>query len=133
MYAVIETGGKQYRVKPGDVVEVDRLAAEPGGSVRLERVLMIGGEGTPTIGTPFVQGARVVAEVVDQVKGDRIVVFRFKAKSRYRRKTGHRQPLTRLRITGIERGEEERGAQEGHGEFPKRPRQRRAAPRTEVR
>lgn len=110
MYAVIETGGKQYRVKPGDLLEVERLPAEPGATVELDRVLMIGGDGEPAIGAPLVEGARVVAEVVDQVKADKIIVYKFKAKVRYRRKQGHRQRLTRLRITDIRRGGAEHGS-----------------------
>ena len=102
MYAIVETGGKQYRVKPGDTVAVERLATEPGETLDLERVLLVGGNGdAPRIGTPGVSGAVVRAEVVAHIRGDKIVVFRYKSKVRYRRKTGHRQALTRLRITDI--------------------------------
>jgi large subunit ribosomal protein L21 len=102
MYAIVETGGKQYRVKPGDTVAVERLATEPGETLDLERVLLVGGNGeAPRIGTPGVSGAVVRAEVVEHMRGDKIVVFRYKSKVRYRRKTGHRQALTRLRITDI--------------------------------
>ena len=104
MYAIIETGGKQYRVKPGDTIEVERLEGEAGSSLDLGRVLMVGGEGAETkVGTPAVAGAVVKAELVEQTKGDKIIIFRFKSKVRYRRKTGHRQRLTRLLIKEIAR------------------------------
>ena len=102
MYAIIQTGGKQYRVRPGDTIEVERLAGEPGGSLDLDRVLLVGGDGdAPRVGSPTVPGAVVRAEVLEQARGDKIVVFRFKSKVRYRRRTGHRQELTRLRIRDI--------------------------------
>jgi large subunit ribosomal protein L21 len=102
MYAIIETGGKQYRVQPGDTIEVERLDGEPGSTLELDRVLMVGGDGSaPQVGSPTLPGASVKAEVVDQKRGEKIIVFRFKSKVRYRRKTGHRQELTRLRITDI--------------------------------
>src|SRR3712207_9432677 len=101
MYAILETGGKQYKVQPGDVIEVERLDGEVGSRVELGRILLMGGDGAPTIGAPVVDGARVVAEVVEQGKADKIIVFKYKNKTRYRRKTGHRQVLTRLRITDI--------------------------------
>lgn len=100
-YAVIATGGKQYRVAVGDVISVERLDAEVGSSVTIDQVLMIGGEGAATIGTPVVAGASVSADVVDNIRGEKIVVFKYKPKKRYRRRTGHRQALTRLAITGI--------------------------------
>ena len=102
MYAIVETGGKQYRVKPGDTVAVERLTVEPGETLDLARVLMIAGNGdAPRVGTPSVDGAVVRAEVLEHFRGEKIVVFRYKSKVRYRRKTGHRQSLTRLRITDI--------------------------------
>src|ERR1044071_6689972 len=102
MYAIVETGGKQYRVKPGDTVAVERLTGEPGETLDLERVLLVGDNGdAPRIGTPGVTGAVVRAEVLEHVRGEKIIVFRYKSKVRYRRKTGHRQALTRLRITDI--------------------------------
>jgi len=102
MYAIVETGGKQYRVRPGDTVAVERLATEPGETLDLERVLLVGGNGdAPRVGTPGVSGAVVRAEVVEHIRGDKIIVFRYKSKVRYRRKTGHRQALTRLRIMDI--------------------------------
>ena len=103
MYAILETGGKQYRVEPGDVIVVERLAGDVGSRVELGRVLMAGGDGddSPRLGSPAIDGARVLAEVIGQDKGEKITVFKYKPKVRYRRKTGHRQQLTRLRITEI--------------------------------
>lgn len=103
MYAIIETGGKQYRVRPGDTIEVERLEADPGSTLEMERVLMVGGEDTEArVGRPTVSNAVVRAEVLDHARGEKVLVFRFKSKVRYRRRTGHRQHLTRLRITDIQ-------------------------------
>src|SRR5262252_6576498 len=103
MYAIVETGGKQYRVKPGDTIAVERLSGEPGEVLDLGRVLLIAGNGDAStrIGSPGVEGAVVRAEVVEHARGEKIIVFRYKSKVRYRRKTGHRQSLTRVRITDI--------------------------------
>src|SRR5205823_3975433 len=101
MYAVFETGGKQYRVQPGDTLDVELLGAVEGQTIELDRVLLVGGDGGTTVGQPLVAHARVVAEVVREVRGPKIVVFKYKSKVRYRRKTGHRQNLTRLRVTEI--------------------------------
>ena len=102
MYAIVETGGKQYRVRPGDTIAVERLSGEPGDTLDLDRVLLVGGDGDETrLGTPALEGAVVRAEVIEHGRGEKIIVFRYKSKVRYRRKTGHRQPLTRLRITDI--------------------------------
>jgi large subunit ribosomal protein L21 len=102
MYAVLETGGRQYKVKPGDVLQVEKLAAEPGETVTLDRVLLLADGDSVAVGTPVVDGATVLAEVVDQRRGPKIIVFKYKAKVRYRRKTGHRQSLTTLRIKEIQ-------------------------------
>jgi large subunit ribosomal protein L21 len=102
MYAIVETGGKQYRVSPGDTIAVERLSGEPGETLDLERVLLIGGDGEEArIGAPGVAGAIVRAEVVEHLRGEKLIIFRYKSKVRYRRKTGHRQSLTRLRISDI--------------------------------
>jgi len=103
MYAIVETGGKQYRVKPGDTVAVEKLAGEPGEMLDLDRVLLIAGntESETWVGSPGVAGAVVRAEVLAHFRGNKIIIFRYKSKVRYRRKTGHRQSLTRLRITDI--------------------------------
>jgi large subunit ribosomal protein L21 len=105
MYAVIETGGKQYRVREGDVVEVELLGAEPGAEITFDRVLAVGGEGSFRPGAPVVKDAAVTARVLGQVRGKKIIVFRYKAKANERRKTGHRQNLTRVLITGVGTGE----------------------------
>ena len=100
-YAVIETGGKQYRVSEGDKITVERLAVEAGSDVTIDRVLLLGGDGSTRIGTPVVEGASVTATVTEHNRGKKIEVFKYKAKKRYRRHTGHRQEQTRLTITGI--------------------------------
>ena len=102
MYAILETGGKQYKVQPGDVIEVERIDAEVGAHVELGRVLMVtGDDGSSKFGSPSLDGATVLAEVVEQGKGPKIIVFKYRNKVRYRRKTGHRQQLTRLRIGDV--------------------------------
>ena len=102
MYAVIETGGKQYRVQVGQALDVERLPVEAGEDVEIDRVLMVGGEDAGVrIGTPTVAGARVVATVAEHHRGEKLIIFKMKAKKRYRRKTGHRQELTRLTIKDI--------------------------------
>lgn len=125
MYAILETGGKQYKVRPGDTLQVEKLPAEPGDSLEIGRVLLVADDDEVTIGNPLVEGVKVLAEVVDQRRGKKIIVFKYKAKSRYRRKTGHRQSLTTLRITEIQ-GAKEDGPQEGDGKLKKRPRLSRA-------
>jgi large subunit ribosomal protein L21 len=101
MYAVLVTGGKQYRVEAGTTLEVERLGGEPGASVTFDRVLMIGDEDAVTIGTPVVTGASVVGTVLGDAQGPKLVIFKFKQKVKYRRRTGHRQSLTRVRIDAI--------------------------------
>ena len=104
MYAVVETGGKQIRVREGDVVEVERCPGEPGTEVTFDRVLCIAGDGLLVPGAPTVPGAVVVGRVEAQLRGPKVIVFRYKAKVNYRRKTGHRQDLTRVRIVEIRDG-----------------------------
>ncbi len=99
MFAIIETGGKQYRVQKGDVLRLEKLEAEAGSVVDLP-VLLLGGD-TVTIGAPRVEGASVKAEVVSHGRGDKIHIYKFKAKTNYRRHTGHRQPYTEVRVTDI--------------------------------
>ncbi len=101
MYAVVETGGKQYRVAVGDRIDVERLEAEPGAEVTLDRVLLVEQDGDVKIGTPIVDGAKVIANVDEQAKGKKIIVFKMRPKKRYRRKTGHRQLVTKLTIKDI--------------------------------
>jgi large subunit ribosomal protein L21 len=100
-YAIIETGGKQYRVSVGDRISVERLPNEDGTEVSFDRVLLVGGAGATTIGTPVVTGATVTASVDDHFRGEKIIVFKYKPKKRYRRRIGHRQALTHVTITGI--------------------------------
>ena len=101
MYAVVSTGGKQYRVEPGRELVVERLAADPGASVTFDRVLLVGDGEAVTIGTPIVSGASVSATVIGEARGPKLIVFKFKQKVKYRRTTGHRQHLTRVRIDEI--------------------------------
>ena len=101
MYAVIQSGGKQYRVSPGDLLRVEKLDGEVGDKITFENVLLVGGEDESRVGQPVVLGASVIGTIVDQTRGDKIVVFKFKRRKMYRRKTGHRQYLTAVRIEEI--------------------------------
>ena len=102
MYAVVATGGKQYRVSPGDRIEVEKLAGEVGQTIALDHVMMIGGEGQAvSVGTPRLDDAWVEAQIVAQKRGKKIIIFKHKRRKGYRRKQGHRQSLTALKITGI--------------------------------
>ncbi|MBI2957540.1 MAG: 50S ribosomal protein L21 [Chloroflexi bacterium] len=103
MYAVIETGGKQVRVTPGDVFNAELLSAAPGETVELDRVLLISDGEQVTVGTPAIEGAKVVATAVGDVRAKKVLVFKYKAKTRYRRKNGHRQTYTRLEVKDIVR------------------------------
>ena len=101
-YAIVEDGGKQYKAVEGETIEVDRYQAEVGEQIDLDRVLLISdGEKNTKIGTPFLDGAIVEATIEAQIKGPKIVVFKYKSRERYRVKTGHRQRYTRLRIGSI--------------------------------
>ncbi|MCB1531270.1 MAG: 50S ribosomal protein L21 [Alphaproteobacteria bacterium] len=100
MFAVIRTGGKQYKVQKDDVVKVEKLAGDAGSKVELDEVLFVGGD-KATIGNPLVKGAKVVAEIIAQDRGPKITVFKKKRRQNYRRKKGHRQDLTVLRIKDI--------------------------------
>lgn len=99
-YAIIKTGGKQYRVSEGDTIRVEKIQGEVGSSVELDEVLMLGGDDV-SVGTPLVSGAKVTAEIVAQDRAKKIIVFKMKRRKNYRRKQGHRQPYTELRITGV--------------------------------
>ncbi len=101
MYAVVQTGGRQYRVQVGELLKVEKLPVEEGGQVELDRVLMVAAEEDVRIGQPTVPGAKVVATAVRHEKGPKIIVFKYKPKTRYRRKNGHRQWQTLLRIDQI--------------------------------
>ena len=114
VYAVVRTGGKQYRVEEGHTIDVERLRAPEGERVELSEVLLLADGDNVTVGTPTVPGAKVMAEVVAHGRGEKITVFKYKSKTRHRAKTGHRQPYTRLAIREIQ----------ADGEKPKAPRRR---------
>ena len=101
MYAIIASGGKQYRVEPGALVTLERLSGEVGSKLDLDQVLMVSDGTQVKIGRPTVPGAKVVSEIVAHTRGDKIDVFKFKKRKKYRRKTGHRQEQTRVRIAEI--------------------------------
>jgi len=102
MYAVIRTGGKQYRVAKDDVIRIERLAGEAGETVTFGDVLMIGGDGAAKVGAPTIEGATVSAELVEQARGDKVIVFKKQRRQNHRRKRGHRQNLSVVRITDIQ-------------------------------
>jgi large subunit ribosomal protein L21 len=102
MYAVVRTGGKQIRVAPGEAVWVERLPGSIGDEVELTDVLLVGGEGAPRIGAPLVPGARVVATITAHGRGRKLTIFKMIRRENYRRKQGHRQDYTRLRVERIE-------------------------------
>ncbi len=101
MFAVVKTGGKQYKVAQGDVVQVEKLEGDIGAKVQLNEVLLVNNNGTAKIGTPFIAGAKIEAEIVSQERGGKIIVFKKKRRQNYRRKKQHRQDYTILRITAI--------------------------------
>ena len=101
MYAVVKTGGKQYRVRPGDSIEVEKLPFEVGEQIELDQVLLVANGSGAKIGQPLVKGAKVKATVLRQAKGRKVIIFKFRSSKRYRRKRGHRQHHTRLRIDEI--------------------------------
>ena len=101
MYAIFEDGSHQFRVREGDRIVVDRRQGEPGDELVFPKVLLITGDGEPTIGTPVVEGARVTAKIVDQFRDKKIIIQKFRRRKNMRRRTGHRQPYTTVLITGI--------------------------------
>jgi len=101
MYAVIKTGGKQYRVAANDVLTIERLPGDAGGTIEFTEVLMIGGEGEPKVGKPMIAGAKVTAELVEQTRGDKVIAFKKRRRKNSRRKRGHRQDLTTVKIRDI--------------------------------
>ena len=101
LYAVIETGGKQYRVSTGDAIYVEKLNVNEGDEIVFDRILLVSQDGKTQVGTPYVDGAKVVAKVAKHGKQKKIIVFKYKAKKNYRRKRGHRQPYTKLVIESI--------------------------------
>jgi large subunit ribosomal protein L21 len=101
MYAVIKTGGKQYRVSEGDSIHVEKLPGDPGQEINFDEVLLVGGDDATKVGQPTVKGAKVTAQILSQDRGDKIIVFKMRRRKNYRRKAGHRQPYTRIKITSI--------------------------------
>ena len=102
MYAVIRTGGKQYRVSEGQTLQVEKLPGAPGEVVTFKEVLLVGEGEATKVGRPLVAGANVKAEILAQERDKKLVIFKLRRRKNYRRKTGHRQPYTRLKITGIQ-------------------------------
>ena len=111
MYAVVKTGGKQYKVAEGEQLAVEKLEGKVGDKVSLDEVLALGGK-KAQIGSPLVKGAKVKAEIVAQEKDDKVIIFKKKRRHNYRRKLGHRQMLTTLKITAIETGAKQAAAKE---------------------
>jgi large subunit ribosomal protein L21 len=124
-YAVVKTGGKQYRVTPGDVIDVEKLPNDEGTKVELTEVLLVSQDGKLTVGSPLVPDAKVLGDVQEQGRGEKLVVFKFKAKTRQRTKTGHRQSLTRLLVQDILVGETSLAPP---AELPEPPKRRRTRP-----
>lgn len=102
MYAIIETGGKQFKVQQGDVLYVEKLDANVGDAVTIDKVLLTEKDGVFNIGTPVVAGAAAVLKVVEHGKGEKVIVFKYKAKKNYRRKQGHRQPYTKVVVEALQ-------------------------------
>ncbi|WP_058485326.1 50S ribosomal protein L21 [Defluviitalea phaphyphila] len=101
MYAIIETGGKQYRVQEGDVINVEKLGVQAGEKVTFDKVLAVSKDGTISVGTPFISNASVSASVLEEGKGKKIIVYKYKPKKGYHKKRGHRQPYTKVKIETI--------------------------------
>jgi len=101
MYAIIKTGGKQYRVEEGQIIKIEKLSAEEGENVEFDQILAVSDDDGLKAGSPMIEGASVNGKVIDQGKNKKIVVFKYKPKIRYRKKTGHRQPYTRVLIEDI--------------------------------
>jgi large subunit ribosomal protein L21 len=126
IYAIVRSGGKQYRVEAEQVLDVDRLQVEVGSTVELTDVLLISEDGLATVGTPTVPDARVLAEVIEHGRDQKVIVFKYKNKTRYRRKRGHRQDYTRLAIRSLGIGEIQAPRPQ-----PKRPSRKKAAAKAE--
>jgi large subunit ribosomal protein L21 len=104
MYAVIESGGKQHRVTPGEVLDIEKLDVTPGATVDFDRVLMVADGGDIKLGAPYVAGGKVTAEVVSQGRGDKVKIIKFRRRKHHMKQMGHRQWFTRIKITGISAG-----------------------------
>lgn len=107
IYAIIEIGGKQYKVAPKQTIEVERLDVPEGDKVELDKVLFIGGDKDTLVGNPIIKGAKVVATSLGEAKGEKVIVFKYKSKVRYRKKRGHRQTYTKILVNEIIKGEGE--------------------------
>lgn len=101
MYAVIQTGGKQYRVQPGDTVMIEKLDGDLGDQVEFKEILLLSGNESVKIGRPLVEGAKVTGEIVEQGRGKKLVVFKFRRRKNYRRRNGHRQDFTAVKINQV--------------------------------
>lgn len=101
MYAVLQTGGKQYRVEAGDLLEIELVAAEPGQTFVFDQVLLVNNEGKVSVGSPTVAGAKVVADVVEHIRGEKKIAFKFRRRKGYHRTVGHRQELTVVKVKEI--------------------------------
>jgi len=101
MYAVIRTGGKQYKVQPGDTVDVEKLPGQAGETVEFDEVLLLADEASVAVGRPMVEGAVVKGQIVEQGRGEKLIVYKFRHRKNYRRKTGHRQDLTTVKIQEV--------------------------------
>ena len=104
IYAVVEISGKQYKVAPKQTIEVDRLGVPEGETIELDRVLFIGGDGDTVVGNPIIKGAKVVGTCLGEAKGEKVIVFKYKSKVRYRKKKGHRQTYTKILVNEIIKG-----------------------------
>ncbi|HHU69304.1 MAG TPA: 50S ribosomal protein L21 [Thermoanaerobacterales bacterium] len=102
MYAIIETGGKQYRVEEGDILKIEKLDVPEGETVEFDKVLALSKEDSFSVGQPFLENTKVVGKVLEHGKEKKIIVYKYKAKKNYRRKQGHRQPFTKVKIEGIQ-------------------------------
>jgi large subunit ribosomal protein L21 len=101
MYAVIATGGKQYRVQEGETIQIEKISGDAGANVTFEEVLLVADGANVQVGTPVVAGAKVTAQVVETGKGEKLLIYKYRRRKGYRRKTGHRQQFTAVKITGI--------------------------------
>ena len=101
MYAILETGGKQYRVAEGDVITVEKLPGEAGDAIVFDKVLLLSDGNDVKVGTPYIDGAKIAGEIIETGKGEKIIVYKYKSKKDYRRKQGHRQPFTSVEITSL--------------------------------
>ena len=118
MFAVIKTGGKQYRVTPDDVIRIERISGEAGDEVFFNNVLILADDGKTDVGTPLVDGARVTGTLMEQTRGEKIIIFKKKRRKSYRRRNGHRQDLSVVRITAIKGPRAQKKAADATPEAP---------------